>query len=197
MADRVLLLVTGLLAAYQVGFGIAGIEILPMISYTIGYGVLLVAGLLIIILGFEILENHWVVIVSTLIPLGISLGIVAENYQSASVGYLVFAVVGFLLVLISRWAKNKLLAVGLLALVHGISGLVIFISPILLLLQGATPAGYSLISVGGALIGVGGILLAFLKSEQPILSKNTILTILPGLLLAMTLCFVIGYAMYT
>jgi hypothetical protein len=195
MVDRLLLLVTGLLAAYQVGFGIAGIETLPMISYTIGYGVLLVAGLLIIILGYEILENPWVVVVSTLIPLGISLGIVVENYPSASMGYLIFAVFGFLLVFISRLLENKLLAVGLLAAVHGISGLTIFLSPILLSIQGVTPVGYSLVGVGGALIGIGGIMLAFLKSDQPILSRNTILAILPALLLAMTLCFVIGYAM--
>lgn len=196
MIDRLLLLVTGLLAAYQVGFGIAGIGTIPMISYTVGYGVLLIAGLLIIILGFEILENPWVVIVSTLIPLGISLGIVAENYPTVVLGYLIFAVIGFLLVFISRQLDNKRLAVVFLAVVHGIAGLTIFITPILLSIQGVTPPGFSLVGVGGALIGIGGLMLAFLKSEQPILSKNTILAILPGLLLAMALCFVIGYALY-
>ena len=72
--DRVLLLVTGLLAAYQIAFVIDDFSALPLITYTIAFGVLLVAGLLIIILGFEILDNPVVVIVSTIIPLMLSLG---------------------------------------------------------------------------------------------------------------------------
>jgi len=43
------------------------------------------------------------------------------------------------------------------------------------------------------LIGVGGLLLSFLKAGKPILSREMILKILPGLLLLMTLCFVIGF----
>ena len=61
--DRILLLLTGLLAAYQVAIGIEGLSALPTIAYTIAFGVLLVAGLLLIILGFEVLESPVVVIV--------------------------------------------------------------------------------------------------------------------------------------
>jgi hypothetical protein len=53
--------------------------------------------------------------------------------------------------------------------------------------------GFALVGVGGALIGVGGLLLAFLKAGKPILPQNTILTVLPGLLLLMTICFVAGF----
>jgi len=49
--------------------------------------------------------------------------------------------------------------------------------------------------VGGALIGVGGLLLSFLKAGKPILSHETILKVLPGLLLLMTICFVVGFAL--
>ena len=52
----------------------------------------------------------------------------------------------------------------------------------------------ALVGVGGALIGVGGLLLSFLKAGKPILSRETILKILPGLLLLMTICFVAGFA---
>jgi hypothetical protein len=47
--------------------------------------------------------------------------------------------------------------------------------------------------VGGALIGIGGLLLSFLKAGRPILSRETILKVLPGLLLLMTAFFVAGF----
>jgi hypothetical protein len=47
--------------------------------------------------------------------------------------------------------------------------------------------------VGGALIGLGGLLLSFLKAGKPILSRETIFKVLPGLLLLMTACFVAGF----
>ena len=47
--DRVLLLVTGLLAAYQIVVGIDHLDTLPIVAYTVAFGVLLVAGLLLII----------------------------------------------------------------------------------------------------------------------------------------------------
>ncbi len=52
--DRILLLITGLLAAYQIVSGVNNAGPLATTAYTIAFGVLLVAGLLIIILGFEI-----------------------------------------------------------------------------------------------------------------------------------------------
>jgi len=58
--DRILLLITGLLAAYQI-VAMDGITGLAGWAYTIAFGVLLVAGLLIIIMGFEVLDSPWVV----------------------------------------------------------------------------------------------------------------------------------------
>jgi hypothetical protein len=55
--DRILLLLTGLLTAYQVAIGINGLGAVPIAAYTIAFGVLLVAGLLLIILGFDVLES--------------------------------------------------------------------------------------------------------------------------------------------
>ena len=80
--DRILLLVTGILAAYQVAVGIDGFSTLPIIAYTIAFGVLLVAGLLLIILGFEVLDSPIVVIVSTIIPLSLATGLVWQHLAS-------------------------------------------------------------------------------------------------------------------
>ncbi|MCI0520426.1 MAG: hypothetical protein L0Z70_09255 [Chloroflexi bacterium] len=192
--DRILLLLTGLLAAYQVAAGVEGMAALPMICYTVAFGVLLVAGLLLIILGFDVLESPVVVIVSTAIPLSLSLGLAAQYLPAWTTAYAVFALLGFVVVAATRFAAPKLMAVLSLAVVHGISGLLIFALPILLALRGQAPAGFALVGVGGALIGVGGLLLSFLKTGKPILSRETILTILPLLLLLMSAAFVAGFA---
>ena len=192
--DRVLLLLTGLLAAYQISVGIDGFDTLPVIAYTIAFGVLLVAGLLLIILGFEVLDSPVVVIVSTIIPLSLATGLVWQHLASFGISYLVFAIAGFLAITLTRTlpTPGKIPTI-VLALVHGIAGMTIFLLPIILSIQGKTQPLFSLVGVGGALIGIGGLALSFLKAGKPILSKELILKILPIILFLMTLCFVIGF----
>jgi hypothetical protein len=192
--DRILLLMTCLLAAYQIVVGIDAMADLPIIAYTIAFGVLLVAVLLLIILGFDVLDSPVVVIVSTIIPLSLATGLVWQYAPSIRMPYLLFAILGFAAVVITRSIsiKNKL-PVLTLAVVHGIAGMTIFLLPIIVALQGRTDFLFALVGVGGALIGLGGLLLAFLKAGKPILPRETILKLLPRLLLAMTLCFVIGF----
>ena len=101
--DRILLLITGLLAAYQVGFGVDAIGLLPEVTYMVAFGVLLVAGLLIIILGFEILDSQMVVVVSTIIPLSLSLGLIAQFFQAWLLAYAIFVAVIFFLILGTRF----------------------------------------------------------------------------------------------
>jgi hypothetical protein len=192
---RILLLLTALLAAYQVAVGVDGFDTFPIICYTIAFGVLLVACLLLIILGFDILDSSLVVIVSTIIPLSLSLGLVWEYLGELRTYYLDFTVLGFLGIIITRQFTPGRMAVIVLAVVHGIAGLVIFLLPILLSFQGLTNPGFSLVGVGGALIGLGGLLLSFLKTGRPLLSRRTILSLLPGLLLLMTITFVVGFAL--
>ena len=108
--DRVLLLITCLLAAYQIGFVIDGFSTLPMIAYTIAFGVLLVSGLLIILLGIEVLESPVVIIVATMIPLTLSLGLVWQHLESFKVSYLVFAIIvapysGAIFAIVARSAR--------------------------------------------------------------------------------------------
>jgi hypothetical protein len=192
--DRILLLLTGLLAAWQVAVGIDGAAPLPLVAYTVAFGVLLVAVLLLIILGFDVLESPVVVIVSTIIPLSLSLGLVWEHFISLRVVYFVFTICGFLAIVITRLLpiKNKL-PVILLAVIHGIAGLTIFLLPLVLSLTGRDSPCFALVGVGGALIGIGGLLLSFLKTGKPILSRTVIFRLLPGLLLLMTAAFVVGF----
>ena len=191
--DRVVLLLTALLAAYQVSVGIEGLDSFAVLCYTIAFGVLLVACLLLIILGFEILESSLVVIISTIIPLSLSLGLIWEYLIEIRFYYLVFVILGFLAVIITRQFTPGRTAVFVLAVVHGISGILIFLLPILLSLQGVTDSGFILVGIGGALIGLGGLLLSFLKTGRPLLSEQTILSILPWLFLSMTAAFVVGF----
>jgi hypothetical protein len=192
--DRVLLLLTGLLAAWQVAVGIDGFAAVPIIAYTIAFGVLLVAGLLLIIWGFDVLDSPVVVIVSTAIPLSLSLGLVWQYLASFRTSYLVFAIVGFLAVTLTRSipVPGKIPTL-VLALVHGVAGITIFLLPIFLAVQGQVKPLFSLVGLGGALIGIGGLALSFLKAGKPLLSKELILKILPVILFLMTLCFVVGF----
>lgn len=192
--DRVLLLVMVLLAAYQVVIGIDNFSTLPIIAYTISFGVLIIAGLLLIILGFDVLDSPTVIIASTVIPLTLSLGLAWQHLVSYRSTYLVFSIIGFLAVIATRLIPmRKKVPTMVLAIVHGVAGITIFLLPIFLAFQGTMRLAFSLVGVGGALIGVGGLLLSFLKAGRPILARETILKILPGLLLLMTMCFVAGF----
>ena len=192
--DRLLLMLTAVLAGYQVAVGINGLGTVPITAYTIGFGVLLVAGLLLIILGFDVLDSPIVVIVSTIIPLSITLGLVWENLASYRTLYLIFTIVGFVAVSLTRSIpmKNKLPTI-IIAVVHGIAGMTIFLLPSILAADGTRHPAFALVGLGGALIGLGGLLLSFLKAGKPIVPRETILKILPGLFLLMTACFVAGF----
>jgi len=194
--DRILLLLTCLLAAYQVMVGIDGLENVPTIAYTIAFGVLLVAGLLIIILGFEVLNSRILVMVATIIPLSLSLGLIWEHLALLRIPYLIFAIGAYLTVIITRSITIPVkLSTFILAIVHGVAGLVVFLLPSLLTAQGSANPGFALVGLGGALIGLGGLLLYFLRTGRPIVSKETIMRILPALLFLMTLAFVTGFSL--
>lgn len=193
--DRILLLTTVVLSAYQVSIGIDGLDSIAVICYTIAFGVLLVACLLIIIFGFEILDSPLVVIFSTIIPISLSLGLVWEYLPNLRTIYLLFAFLGLIAVILTRQLTPGRPSVIVLAVVHGVAGMLIFLLPIVLSLRGDTNPGFALVGVGGALIGIGGLLLSFLKTGSPILSRDQILTLLPILLMLMTIAFVAGFSL--
>ncbi len=194
--DRVLLLAASLLAAWQVAVGINGLGTLPVLAYTVAFGVLLVAELLLLILGLDVLDEPLVVIVSTIIPLSLSAGLAWQHLPGVRLPYLVFAILGFLVVVITRvTAPQRRLAVVALAVVHGVAGLVITFLPAGLALAGRAAPGFAWVSLGGALIGVGGLLLGFLKTGHPFLSRQVIFRLLPALLFLMTAAFVAGFVL--
>jgi hypothetical protein len=190
---RVLLLFTGLLAAYQVGVGIDGLATLPIIAYTIGFGVLLVATVLLIILGLDVLDSPIVASIASAIPLGLSLGLVSEHLPALRILYLSFVLVGLLAIVMTRllpvagWLRMAPLMIS-----HSLAGMAIFLLPVALVWQGRMEPAFALVGLGGALIGIGGILLSFLKAGRPVLKRETIHRILPAILLLMTACFVVG-----
>ena len=194
--DRTLILVTALLASYQIVVGIDGLGTIPITAYTIAFGALLVAMLLMIILGFGVLDSPIVVIVSTIIPLALSLGLVWEHLDSYRTPYLLFTIVGFVAIIVTRSLPMQgRLPTVVLAIVHGVAGLTIFLLPSILAADGSMHPGFALVGLGGALIGLGGLLLSFLKAGRPIFPRETILKVLPGLFMLMTACFVAGFAL--
>ncbi len=119
--DRILLLIATLLAAYQIAVGIDGLSTVPTIAYSIAFGVILVAGLLLIIFGLEVLDSPIVAIVSSLIPLSLATGLVWHHLPFFKVQYLVFAILWLLIIVITRvfHAPNKL-SLFVLIVVHGV-----------------------------------------------------------------------------
>ncbi len=191
--SRMALLMTAMLAAFQIVSGIEGTPILSGVYYTISFGVLLVAALLLILFGFEIMEFPALAVIATIIPNALSLGLVAQYLPEYHLSYLVVVLVELLSMVVSRYfSSSKQFITIVTSLTHGTAGLIIFIIPLWLSIAGTTKPIFSLVGAGGALIGSGGLLLAFLKAGKPILPRDTIFSILPVILLVMTAAFVVG-----
>ncbi len=195
LLDRVLLLVTGLLAIYLLWrfYGRYREERgLYDIYYMLGFAVLLVSGLLLIFLGWEILTSPYVLTVASLIPLGISLGIANQYYPSWKKIYAWFALLGILAIAISSIDGLDTLKKIAVPLFHGVAGFVIFLGPFF---AKDAAKGFWWVGIGGALIGMRGIALAFLTAGSQLLffSQELVLQILAPLLLLMTLAFTWGF----
>ncbi|NIM93254.1 MAG: hypothetical protein GTO18_06040 [Anaerolineales bacterium] len=190
--DRILLLATCLLAAYQIAVGIDEMDTLAVISYTVAFGVLLVACLLLIIYGFEVLESPIVVIVATFIPLSISLGLISQHTPGYETTYLTLSTLGLFGILISRYLAPGNAATIILAFVHGVAGIIIVLLPISLVFRGTFNSGFILVSLGGIIAGVGGLLLYSLRIGRPIIAAERIYSLVPSMLLLMTVSFVAG-----
>jgi len=192
--DRLLILLTAFLASYQIVVGIDGLGTIPITAYTVAFGALLVAMLLMIILGYGVLDSPIVAIVSTIIPLALSLGLVWEYLASYRTPYLLFTLIGFAVVIVTRSISiQKKLQTAVLAIVHGVAGLTIFLLPSILAADGSMRPGFALVGLGGAMIGLGGLLLSFLKTGRPVVPREIILKVLPSLFMLMTASFVAGF----
>jgi hypothetical protein len=193
--DNLFLLLTGLTAAYLLlrfftrwSTGKALFDV----YYIMAFAVLLASGVLLIILGLRILSSPWVLTVASLIPLGISMGLMEQYYPRYKRAYKWFALVGVLAIAVTSlggMAVGRRIAVPLF---HGVAGWVIFLGPFLA--QGAGK-GFGWVGIGGLLIGLGGITLAFIASGSQLLffSPALVMSILSPLLLLMTLAFTWGF----
>ena len=160
--------------------------------YVMGFLVLLVSGLLLIFLGMGILSSPYVLTVASLIPLGISMGIVEEYFPQWKKAFKWFALVGFLAIAISAIVGIDIVKKISVPLFHGVAGLVIFLGPFLVK---KAPKGFWWVGIGGLLIGLGGIALAFISMGAQLLffSPSFVMLILTPLLLLMTLAFTWGF----
>jgi hypothetical protein len=195
LLDRILLLATGLVAIYLLyrfwmryskGKG------LHDVYYMMGFAVLLISGLLLIFLGYDILASPYVLTVASLIPLGISMGIAEEYYPAWKRAFKWFAVIGILAIAITSIAGMDALKKVVVPLFHGVAGLVIFLGPFL---AKKAPKGFGWVGIGGLLIGLGGIALAFISAGSQLLffTPTFVRQILAGLLLLMALAFAWGF----
>ena len=204
--DILLLIATGLVALYLIWRFVQHYRSPNKnrsdIYYSIAFAVLLIAGLLLVFLGYAtaLLDpdvSPWVIIVSVLIPVGISLGLVTDLLPKYEKPYLAFGVVGLAAIAVTRFVGPAMLATTILIIVHAVAGLIIFGLPIWAVGTRKAPGGFIGVTVGGLLIGIGGIALASLKTAGTplfgIFDLDTILLILAPLLLLMTLAYTWGF----
>jgi hypothetical protein len=164
----------------------------------VAFTVLLVSGLLLIIFGWGILPNPAVIVVTTLIPLALSVGLVCEFHKEKfGKPYKIFALLGLIAIILTRFIPDipRVSQIASIATVHSIAGIIIFIVPILAVKAGKAPKGFIFVTVGEVLIGLGGIALTFLKSDKQLLffSPGFVMAILAPLLLLMALAFTWGF----
>ena len=193
--DGLILLLTGLTAIYLIWYFYKRYQTkkaLYDVYYMLGFVVLLVSGLLLIFFGWGILASPYVLTVATLIPLGISLGLMNQFQPDYKKYYSWFALVGLLAIAYTSISEHALKSVAV-PVFHGVAGLIIFGLPIL---QKDVAKGFWWVGVGGALIGIGGMALAFMIAGKPlfgIFTEQFILMILAPLLFLMSLAFAFGF----
>jgi len=196
--DRLILLLTGLTAIYMLWYFYGRykkVKALYDVYYMLGFGVLLVSGLLLIFFGWDILASPYVLTVATLIPLGISMGLMNQFRPKYKKIYSWFALVGLLAIAVTSIGGMALKSVAV-PVFHGVAGLIIFGLPLYkCMVEKNAPKGFGMVGLGGALIGLGGIALAFLVSDSQFLffSADFVYMILAPLLLLMTLAFTFGF----
>jgi len=194
--DTIFLLLTGLLAAYLCWYFYQRYNLhkaLHNLYYLMGFAVLLVSGLLLLILGLDILTSPYVLTVASLIPLGISMGIAEEYYPAWKKYFKWFVTLGFLAIAVTSIGGMDTLKKIAVPLFHGAAGLVIFLGPFF---ARRAPKGFWWVGIGGLLIGLGGIALAFLSAGSQLLffSQSFVLLILTPLLFLMTTAYMLGFA---
>ena len=196
--DQAILLLTGLTAVYLIWrlWGRYSEEkALHDVYYAIAMLVLFIAGVLLIFGGWGLLTSPYILTVATLIPLGLSLGLMNQFMPEYKKAYSWFALFGFLTVAFTSITGSSLKSIAV-PVFHGVAGLIIVGLPLYLcLVKKTAPKGFGLISLGGILISLGGMALAFLNAGKQLLffSAEVVMAILAPLLFLMALAFTFGF----
>lgn len=196
--DRLILLLTGLTAIYLIWRFYSRYSKEKArydIYYMMGFAVLLVSGLLLIAFGWDILASPYVLTVATLIPLGVSMGLMHQFVPDYKKAYSWFSLVGLLAIAVTSIGGMSFKSIAV-PVFHGVAGLIIFGLPVYkCVVTKDAPKGFGLVGIGGLLISVGGIALAFIVAGKQLLffSADFVFAILAPLLLLMTLAFTWGF----
>jgi hypothetical protein len=193
--ERSLLLATSLVSIYILWRFAARYRAerrLHDVYYMMGFLVLLVACALWLWRGPGVLASPYVLSISSLIPLGISMGIAEQFFPSWKRAFKWLALVGFLAISLTSIGEMALLKKMAVPVFHGAAGLVIILGPFL---APKTAAGFYWVGIGGLLIGLGGFSLAVVSAGAQFLifSSEVVMSMLPGLLLGMSLAFTWGF----
>ncbi|AAL65038.1 hypothetical protein PAE3607 [Pyrobaculum aerophilum str. IM2] len=182
--------VMSIVAALALGFGLFCLwrcvktKELADLFVSIGAFVLAALALLLATQGLAALQSPLAAPLGALVPLLISLGVVKIAAAKWWKWYAVFVLVGLIAISVARTAVS---------VVHSIAGLVIVILPIYAVLKKKLPPHFIGVSIGGVLIGIGGVALASAVMARPILPLETVVALLPWILLLMTVFYAYGF----
>lgn len=196
MINRLFLLLIAIIAGKQIVIGIDSYQSLSIVYFTLSFGIIVVAAILMLVSDVRIIENEYAALFATTLPLGFSLGLLAEFNRAVHLPYLSLLVVLFIGVVAYRMKGSDQKANRMQIALHGLSGMILFLYPVLLIFENAVTVNFLWISVGTGLVAVGGMSLGFLKSGHPILSKVTIYKVFPGIFLIMTVAYSLGIGSY-
>ena len=190
---RIIYLLTGIVAGYQIIQGMENYSNLTTTLYTISFGLLLLSSLLLLLMGFQIMENDYIAVVASLIPISLALGLVTDKLEHATVYSALISVSFIIAVSLRFFASGKIASLAIGGL-HFISGTVVFLIPIFLFYTDKAGIQILFIPLGGIIIGTGGMLLGLLKAGKSILEKEKVVALFPIILFLTTTAFVIGLA---
>ncbi len=190
--NRIIFLFTGLLAGYKVVSGMQPYSELTTFYYTLAFGTLVLASLLLMLLGFEILDSNGVLIVAVLIPVSLSLGMINQYLPQVHTIYLIVSIIAIATVAFSRFFASEKAAVIVLTIVHGLAGIVVVWIPLVLVFSGKQNLLTLLISAGGIIIGAEGLLLASSKMGKTLIATEKIYASFPTILFLASAAFVLG-----
>jgi hypothetical protein len=171
--DRMFFLLAAIIAAYQVVIGIEGLGEIPILGFSFTFGMILVVASLLIIVGYSARENPWVVVLSTVIPLGVSGGMVAKYFPDFLHWYAIWIIVGLAGVVFTQSGKKGKVAILWLAFIHATAGLVIVLAPIYLVSNGLVGNNLLFASLGGALISGMGLMMFVLNEAEHMPALHT------------------------